>query len=675
MHYGTLKLLNITWENISKIFYHNVDDKPTAEKNNIVCDLKKITCYLQLKICLKKVFIIFLFFVFFLIKLFGAPSPVGVQHSLNIVQMWDMSMSMEEMDSIQQLKSNQCKSINYKNSSHKDRVFEVLQSFRNENDIFCDIMLQTDDGIIVYGHKYILASATPYFKAMFSSFSESNKDRVNITKVDSTILKLLIDYIYTGEIMITHENVQFVLVAADLLQLDYVKQACVEFLQKQLDPSNCLGIKVFADLHNCIELWSNCEAFIKNQFLEVVKCDEFLSLSSEEVIKLISCNDVNVPFEEKVYECVIKWVKHELNQRIHLLPNLMEHVRLPLISKEYLVENVVNEPLLKNDPKCKEYVFEALHFQVIKSVKPFSIPETIWSKPRQLSKIVLVLSWSKSEKKFTTNWYDPATNQLQLGPEITNCNQYPTEFVVKDKFVFVMYRGFKIFDMFDTSLKSPCLVRKPDLLVSRSSFRACVLNDCIYSIGSDTKNYSDSHKDFLNTVDVFNLNTQKWQIVSEKISKRKNISFGVGVLNNFIYTVGGFNGSTYLKSVECYDPSLDKWYPVAEMSIERCNVGVGVLNGIMYVVGGANKLGIHKCVEAFSPYNGVWTSITDMNLCRENPVVALDGLLYVIGGNTNSNSIEIYNPKIKSWSMKTISISGQMFRTVVVNRPPHLIIN
>jgi len=34
----------------------------------------------------------------------------------------------------------------------------------------------------------------------------------------------------------------------------------------------------------------------------------------------------------------------------------MEHVRLPLISKEYLVENVVNEPLLKNDPKCMFFV-------------------------------------------------------------------------------------------------------------------------------------------------------------------------------------------------------------------------------------------------------------------------------------------------------------------------------
>jgi len=58
-----------------------------------------------------------------------------------------------------------------------------------------------------------------------------------------------------------------VLVAADLLKLDYIKQACVEFLQKQLDPSNCLGIKLFADLHKYTELLSNSEAFIKTQFL------------------------------------------------------------------------------------------------------------------------------------------------------------------------------------------------------------------------------------------------------------------------------------------------------------------------------------------------------------------------------------------------------------------------
>ena len=43
---------------------------------------------------------------------------------------------------------------------------------------------------------------------MFSNFDESNKDIVNIRELDSTILLLLVDYIYTGEIMVTKENVQ-----------------------------------------------------------------------------------------------------------------------------------------------------------------------------------------------------------------------------------------------------------------------------------------------------------------------------------------------------------------------------------------------------------------------------------------------------------------------------------
>ena len=54
---------------------------------------------------------------------------------------------------------------------------------------------------------------------------------------------------------------------ANILQLDFVSAACAEFLQKQLDASNCLGIRAFADLHNCAELISSSEAFIRQHFL------------------------------------------------------------------------------------------------------------------------------------------------------------------------------------------------------------------------------------------------------------------------------------------------------------------------------------------------------------------------------------------------------------------------
>ncbi|XP_027851068.2 ring canal kelch homolog [Aphis gossypii] len=580
----------------------------------------------------------------------------------------------EEIDPVLNpiLKYSKCEPESYKNNLHKDRVFEVLQSSRNENDSFCDIKFQTDDGTIIYGHRNILASATPYFRAMFSSFGESNKDLVNIKKLDSTIFLLLIDYIYTGEIMITPENVQVVLAAADLLQLAYVKQACVEFLQKHLDPSNCLGIKVFADLHNCIELLSKCEKFIENQFLEIVKYDEFLSLSSEEVIKLISSSNIAVPFEEKIYECVLKWVKHQLNKRKHLLPNLMEHVRLPLISKEYLLENVVNEHLLKNDPKCKDYVFEALHFNLIKLVNPSSIPETIWCKPRQSLKIVLVLSWSSLKEKFITSWYDPLTNQLQIASEITNFGYSSTlcMCVVKDQFVFIVEGLSRCVYMLDTSLQPYCWVHKTYLLSSVPFLKVVVLNDSIYAI-CYTHNRSE------NTVEVFSCNTLKWQRVTSMPNNKHK--FGVGVLNNYIYAVGGVNSNGMTnKSVDCYDPIKDCWFSIAQMSISRHSVGVGVLNGLMYAVGGfADNGSVLKSVEVYSPSDGVWTSIADMHLCRQNHgVVALNGLLYVIGGcqSNSDNSVEIYNPETNSWSMKTALTNKihPFYGTVVVNKPPYL---
>lgn len=83
-------------------------------------------------------------------------------------------------------------------------------------------------------------------------------------------------------------------------------------MKTQLDPSSCIGIKAFADLHNCTELFSSSMAYITKDFLydkpilfyflfplincknydnifrEIAECKERLSLSFEEVAKLIS---------------------------------------------------------------------------------------------------------------------------------------------------------------------------------------------------------------------------------------------------------------------------------------------------------------------------------------------------------------------------------------------------
>ncbi|XP_026815932.1 kelch-like protein 2, partial [Rhopalosiphum maidis] len=623
---------------------------------------------------------------------------------MSVNKMSDLQTSMCENYLKPVIQFNESEPIHFTNSFHAVKLLEDLQFLQNNKEL-CDIRLKTDSGTIIVGHKNVLVVASKYFRDMFSSINK-NINIVVIKNLDSTALQILIHYIYTGKIKVTNENVKVLLPAANLLCLDYVSSACVEYLQTHINTSNCLSIKAFADLHKCTELRSSSEVFIKKKFLEIVKYDEFISLTCEKVIELISCNDIAVPSELTIFECVIKWIKHDLNSREKFLSQLMEHVRLPLLAQTpSILKHITEEPLLKNCPKYNDIISEALHFLLLKSFQHFTIPQTIRCKPRQfgsLKKIILLFEFSNELIKCRTEWYDPETNLRKNAAEINNCHYKFGISVIRDQFIFAMGGIIKSLisqsvSMLDVSSLSPCWVPMADMLVHRTNLGVGVLDDCIYAIGG--YNYDDN---FLSSVEIFDISIQKWRMVASMITKRANL--GVGVLNGLLYAVGGYDGFNYLKSVECYYPTLDIWTPVADMSVRRNGVSIGVLNGVMYAIGGydggidnGNDGGIddgnndrsdscsdsndgNSCltsVEVYKPSDRVWSSIADMNLSRYKPgVVALDGLLYVLGGDEESNylTMEVYDPNTNTWSMKNLSKNGkdfQIFSGVAVNRPPN----
>lgn len=73
-----------------------------------------------------------------------------------------------------------------------------------------------------------------------------------------------------------------------------VQNACCEFLEQQLDPSNCLGIRSFAETHGCEELRQAAEKYILKHFVDLVDSEEFLQLTSEDVESLIKCDNLTV---------------------------------------------------------------------------------------------------------------------------------------------------------------------------------------------------------------------------------------------------------------------------------------------------------------------------------------------------------------------------------------------
>ncbi|KAE9545636.1 hypothetical protein AGLY_001179 [Aphis glycines] len=478
----------------------------------------------------------------------------------------------------------------------------------------------------------------------------------------------LINYTYTGEIIITECSLVNSCQSFTVRLCN--RNVCAKFLQTQLNASKCLEIKAFADLYDCMELPKSSQTYIKNRFSEVVNYDEFLSLSSVEVIILISCNDIFVQLEEKIFECVINWLKYGLDSRKDFLPELMEHVRLPLISKQYLLEKVVDESLLKIS---KDYINKALQFHLLKYLQPFTVSQSIRSTPRQsigFLKVILMLYWYQ-KKASVIYWYD---NIWYPVPTMSKCYSKGCRTVIKDQFVLAM-GGFQFgsncqfVEMLDVSSQSPCWIPMMGLLVNRKDFGVGTLDNCVYAIGGrDGENR-------LNSVEVFDINTNKWQMVTSMFTKRSH--HGVGVLNNLLYAVGGYDGYKTLNSVECYNPCLGTWTPEAKMSEYRRKCGIRVMEGVLYAIGGENNSNCLKSVEAFKPSSGVWTKIADMHFCRKFfGVVVLNSLLHVIGGLNNEgvvlNSIEIYNRKTNTWSLKILSKHvGRVYSGVVVNRPPH----
>lgn len=55
----------------------------------------------------------------------------------------------------------------------------------------------------------------------------------------------------------------------------------------------------------------------------------------------------------KVYEAVMNWVNADIDSRNSELPALMEYVRLPLLSQDYLLQHVETNTLMRSNAHCK----------------------------------------------------------------------------------------------------------------------------------------------------------------------------------------------------------------------------------------------------------------------------------------------------------------------------------
>lgn len=84
----------------------------------------------------------------------------------------------------------------------------------------------------------------------------------------------------------------------------------------------------------------------------------------------------------------------------------------------------------------------------------------------------------------------------------------------------------------------------------------------------------------------------------------------VAALSGKLFVTGGWDGSSDLNNVECYDPQLNNWTAISPMNISRCSHRCVVVDNVLYVIGGNNfNDGYLNSIERYDEVADKWTLV------------------------------------------------------------------
>nr|WEX30361.1 Kelch-like protein 4-A-3 [Carassius gibelio] len=502
--------------------------------------------------------------------------------------------------------------------------------------------------------RLVLSAVSDYFAAMFTNdVREAKQEEIKMEGVDPEALRALVHFAYTGVLELKEDTIESLLAAACLLQLSQVIQVCCNFLMKQLHPSNCLGIRSFADAQGCMDLLNVAHNYTVENFLEVIQNQEFLLLPTTEIVKLLASDDINVPDEETIFQALMMWVRYDVQHRQRDLGVLLAYIRLPLLPPQLLAD-LENNKMFSEDLECQKLLMEAMKYHLLPERRPMlQSPRT---KPRKstVGSLYAVGGMDASKGSTTIEKYDLRTNRwIQVGIMNGRRLQFGVSVIDNKLYVVGGRDGLKTSNMVECyNPITKVWSTMPPMSTHRHGLGIAVLEGPMYAVGGH------DGWSYLNTVERWDPQARQWNYVASMSTPRSTV--GVTALNGKLFAVGGRDGSSCLRSMECFDPHTNKWSMCAPMSKRRGGVGVATYNSFLYAVGGHDAPAsnhcsrLSDCVERYDPKTDTWTTVSSLSVPRDAVGVCLLGdRLYAVGGydgQTYLNSVESYDAPNNEWT-------------------------
>jgi len=541
----------------------------------------------------------------------------------------------------------------YNEKSYKS-IFSNINELRKAK-CLCDVVLRVDSQHF-YAHRIILAACSEYFCAMFTNkMLERELDVIELKGLSAQTMQTLLECIYTERIVFTNDNVQEILSAASLLQLVDIQVACGEFLQNKLDPTNCLGIRQFAETHGCISLKSAAQEYLCENFSTVIQHEEFLQLKFSELEDICKSDEIEVPNEEVIYNAVLSWLKYNEDERSKYLSQLIGHIRFPLLSPKFLTDVCDKETLIKRSFECRDLLDEAKKFYLRPDCRSEMTGARFKPRNEKDEHLVMLGGFGFNQKPLdTVEMFSPRLEQWSSLPQLTKRRRYAASAAIGKRLYIIggydTKARLKSVERLDMTHDNPVWETVAPMSFRRALPAVCVYDGKIYVCGGFDG--ASRHS----TMEFYNEDTDTWTLLDSTSVSREGA--GLVSLGQSLYCIGGYDGVDLLRSVEKYDFNVGQWSMIAPMLTPRSGAGCAALyNHHIYVCGGYDGRFHLSTVESYSIITGQWTNMSSLTVSRCYCTAAsLNGKIVVCGGYDGKSllsSLEEYEEASDKWTIKS----------------------
>jgi N-acetylneuraminic acid mutarotase len=225
----------------------------------------------------------------------------------------------------------------------------------------------------------------------------------------------------------------------------------------------------------------------------------------------------------------------------------------------------------------------------------------------------------------------------------------------------------------ETMCPSLLATSKTVMPTRRSNMTVGEIGGIIYAVGG----YENSAR-YLATNEAYDPGADKWTSKAPLPGARETRGTNNAVVDGKLYVIGGNARGTCSNLSQAYDPVTDSWITKAPMPTPRCHLAVIALNGLIYALGGTNTNGSieYSTLEIYDPSNDSWIAGPNMPSPRQDlGAVSLNGVIYAVGGGNPALTptgelgvLEAYDPVNSTWTTKAPMPTPRMaFAAAVLN--------